>query len=74
MSDDKVNIEVIRSNRKTIAMEITRDLRVIVRAPFRMPDRDIRRLLKINQHGEKHLSLLKRKSNCLSSRKKLQRS
>ncbi|HHU78346.1 MAG TPA: M48 family metallopeptidase, partial [Clostridiales bacterium] len=66
MSDDKVNIEVIRSNRKTIAMEITRDLRVIVRAPFRMPDRDIRRFIEDKSAWlEKHLELAKEKIKLL---------
>ena len=33
--------ELIRSDRKTIALEITRDGRVLVRAPKRMPQKDI---------------------------------
>jgi hypothetical protein len=32
-----LNIEVIRSHRKTMCLEITSDLRVIVRAPINMP-------------------------------------
>ena len=37
--------ELIRSNRKTIAVQIERDGRIIVRAPLRMPDRDIQSFL-----------------------------
>lgn len=35
------NYELIRSNRKTVALEVTRDGRVLVRAPRRMPQQDI---------------------------------
>jgi predicted metal-dependent hydrolase len=34
---NNINIELIRSHRKTMCIEITRDLRVIVRAPINMP-------------------------------------
>lgn len=34
-------VEIIRSRRKTIAIQITQDLRVIVRAPSKMPIADI---------------------------------
>ena len=37
--------ELIRSKRKTLAIEIKRDGRVIVRAPMRVPMRDIERFL-----------------------------
>ena len=37
----KFNAQVIRSSRRTVAVEITRDRRVVVRAPLRMKDRDI---------------------------------
>ena len=37
--------ELIRSNRKTIAVQIERDGRIIVRAPLRMPNRDIQSFL-----------------------------
>ena len=33
--------EVIRSDRRTVALEITRDGRVLIRAPKRMPQQDI---------------------------------
>ena len=49
---------VIRSNRKTIAIEITKDAELIVRAPFRMPENQIQDFLKekeswIRTHLEK---------------------
>ncbi|MBE7002566.1 MAG: M48 family metallopeptidase [Ruminococcaceae bacterium] len=39
------SIEIIRSNRKTIAIEIKTDCRVIVRAPLSMSERDIQRFI-----------------------------
>jgi predicted metal-dependent hydrolase len=39
------NIELIRSNRKTIAIEVTRDLRVIVRAPLKVSIKEINRFV-----------------------------
>ena len=38
-------IKLIRSGRKSISVEITHDCEVIVRAPYRMPKRDIERFL-----------------------------
>ena len=37
--------EIIRSSRRTLSVEIGRDLRVIVRAPRRLPEREIARFL-----------------------------
>lgn len=55
--------EIIRSGRKTISVEITRELRVIVRAPFNMSREEITGFLHeksswINSHLE---SMRKRK-------------
>lgn len=36
---------VIRSNRRTVALEITRELEIVVRAPQRMPKKDIERFV-----------------------------
>ncbi len=41
----KKEIELIRSNRRTIAIEITPDARVIVRAPLRAPIKEINRFI-----------------------------
>lgn len=38
--------QLIRSRRKTLAIEITREARVVVRAPLRCPQREIERFLK----------------------------
>ncbi|MDR1409274.1 MAG: M48 family metallopeptidase [Oscillospiraceae bacterium] len=57
MSDNNINIEIIRSGRKTIAIEITRDLRVLVRAPFGISDRDVQRFIEEKSSWlEKHIS------------------
>lgn len=37
-----MNVTIIRSNRKTIALQVHPDLTVTVRAPKRMSDREIR--------------------------------
>ncbi len=51
-------VHIIRSNRKTIAIQIGRDAEVIVRAPYRVSDRQIRQFLQekeawIRKHQEK---------------------
>ncbi|MDD6800936.1 MAG: SprT family zinc-dependent metalloprotease [Firmicutes bacterium] len=53
-------IEIIRSNRRTVALEINRDLRITVRAPMRMKQADIEKF--INEKSpwiEKHLEIMK---------------
>ncbi len=37
--------ELIRSDRKTVALEVTRDGRTLVRAPRRMPQKDVERFV-----------------------------
>ena len=44
--EKKIKIEVIRSNRKTIAIEIRPDATVLVRAPFSMKDVEIQKFVK----------------------------
>ncbi len=49
--------ELIRSRRRTAALEVTKDCRVVVRAPMRMPRRDIDAF--VAAHGgwlERHLA------------------
>ena len=56
-----MNIEIIRSSRKTMALEVTREGRVIVRAPFRVPQAEIERF--VNSKKEwilKHLEKVNR--------------
>ena len=53
-------IEIIRSQRRTIAVEVKRDLRVILRAPMRMKQKDVERF--INEKSawiEAHLEIVK---------------
>ena len=40
---------VVRSRRRTMALEITRDARVLVRAPYRTADAAIRRFVDAHQ-------------------------
>ena len=43
---NKYNIIIKRSNRKTLAIQITPDAQVVVRAPYRMPDSLIREFIR----------------------------
>ena len=38
-------VKIIRSNRKTISIQVDRDTNVVVRAPYRVSEREIRRFL-----------------------------
>ncbi len=40
-----MNIEIIKSNRKTMTLEVTREGRIIVRAPLKMPQSEIERFV-----------------------------
>ncbi len=44
----KYDVEIIRSNRKTLCLEVTPDLRIIARVPFRMSQNEIRRLIRLS--------------------------
>ena len=53
-------IEIIRSDRKTIAIEIKSDCRVIVRAPMKMPNPEIQRFVQEKAGWiEKHLETVR---------------
>lgn len=53
----KYDAQIIRSARRTVAVEITRDRRVLVRAPLRMTERDIARFLELKSAWiESHLA------------------
>lgn len=50
--------EIIRSKRRTIAIEIQKDLRIVVRAPLGMHDTEIQRFVMEKQHWIKtHLQI-----------------
>lgn len=56
MKVENMVLEVRRSNRKTMSVEITREARVLVRAPYRMPVQEIQRF--VNEKSdwiEKHI-------------------
>ena len=54
--DDKTHIEVIRSKRKTLAIEIRPDMRVVVRAPEKIPQNEIIKFVEEKQNWiKKHL-------------------
>ncbi len=66
----KMNIQIIKSNRKTIAIEIKPDLQVIVRAPLRMNSKEIQDF--INQKSEwisKNLEVMKARNAAKSQQK-----
>lgn len=55
----KYNAEIRRSNRKTVAIQITQDRRVILRGPLFMTDQDAERILsEKSDYIEKHLAEL----------------
>lgn len=58
-----MNYELIRSRRKTLALEITRDCRVLVRAPMRTSQKEIDAFVaKHAQWAQKHLELQRQKA------------
>ena len=48
-----MNVKIIRSNRKTLAIQINPDLSVTVRAPMYAPQSDIERILREKQFAIK---------------------
>lgn len=60
--EEKYNIEIIKSNRKTMSLEIKPDLRIILRAPLRATEESIQKC--IDDHKEwlqKHFDAAKAK-------------
>jgi len=58
------DIKIIRSNRKTIAIEINRNCSIIVRAPFRISDYDINKFIdEKTKWIEKHLEIAKQRQS-----------
>ena len=55
-------VKIIRSRRRTVAIQITSDMQVIARVPLRMSDRDVRRLIDEKQGWiEKHLEMMRKR-------------
>ena len=56
-------LEIIRSKRRTIAIEVKKDLRIVVRVPLEMKDNDIQRFVMEKQRWiEKHLQIVKKRN------------
>ena len=67
-----MNIEVRRSNRKTMSIEVTREAKVLVRAPYHMPLFEIQRF--VNEKSdwiEKHIQKMLEKQQEESERESL---
>lgn len=63
------NIEIIRSARKSVAIEIKPDGHVVVRAPQRMHDREIQRFLQEKAGWiAKHLQIAKQRQNIVADK------
>lgn len=63
-----MKITVIRSNRKTAAIQVRRDLSVVMRVPLRMPQSEIDRILKDSTAWiEKHIAMAKQKAEAQKS-------
>lgn len=59
-----MEVTVVKSNRKTVSIQVNSDLSVTVRAPLRATKRDIEKILKEKEHWiQKHMAdILKRKA------------
>lgn len=58
------NIQIKRSSRKTMALEITTDLQIIIRAPYWVSDHDIRHFAKEKEGWiQKHWDIMKQRQN-----------
>lgn len=69
--DDKTHIEVIRSKRKTLAIEIRPDMRVVVRAPEKIPQNEIMKFVEEKQNWiKKHLVQMFFKAEEIKKQKK----
>ena len=69
---DKLRVEIIRSNRKTMSLEITKDLKVLVRAPKRLSEARIRRFVSERMDWiVKHMAQMEEKHEKLQSVEKL---
>lgn len=49
VNGEKTHYTLIRSKRKTLSLEVTRELTVLVRAPIRLPQREIERFVECHE-------------------------
>ena len=69
-----MQIKIIRSRRKTMSLEVTREGTVQVRAPLRMPSSEIERFVKEKENWiRKHLEKVEEKKSRMAGREPLSR-
>lgn len=72
VSGKEYKVQIIRSGRKTISLEIKPDLSLLLRAPYRASDAEIRLLLsKKGKWIEKHIALAEKKTAEIESSRRL---
>lgn len=60
MEQEELKIKVVRSGRRTVCLQIDKNLDVTVRAPYRMPDSEIRRFVEEKSSWiSKHIKQMK---------------
>lgn len=68
-----INIEIIRSNRKSVAIEIKADLRVVVRAPLKMRNEEIERFIEAKTDWlTKHMQIARQRFEAEKTKPKKQ--
>lgn len=66
-----MQIEIIKSKRKSISVEVNRDLQVVVRAPLRMSDKRINAFIGEKQGWiEKNILIMKKRAEMEANREK----
>lgn len=69
---EDIQIEIVRSRRKTMALEITPECQVTVRAPFGVPDAEIRRFVREKSGWLlEHLAVMEQKAGELRKIRRL---
>ena len=57
-----MEVKIIRSNRKTVSIQVNQDLSITVRAPQRVTQKEIKRILEKNDSWiQKHIEMLREK-------------
>lgn len=67
-----MEVKIIRSNRKTVSIQVNQDLSITVRAPQRVTQKEIKRILEKNDSWiQKHIEMLREKQTEAEDVKKL---
>lgn len=70
-NSDKFEYSVVRSRRKSICIELDRDLNIKVRAPLRMTDSQIQSFVDSRQNWiRRHLEIMQKRISNMSDKKK----